>query len=108
VAAASPFRWDGVLGLLPGAFLVMAITLGQMLLVPAARALVPDLVDDRHLGLAMGALSSVSGLLVLVGSSATGSLLGQEGVLLWGVLACVPLAGALLARCLRLDGRTAG
>ncbi|NEE53548.1 MFS transporter, partial [Streptomyces sp. SID8455] len=52
-------------GLLPGAVLVTLLTFGQMLLVPAARGLVPDLVDDRHLGLATGALSSVSGLAVL-------------------------------------------
>ncbi|WP_229897480.1 MFS transporter [Streptomyces finlayi] len=97
VAASVPLHLTGAAGLLPGAFLVVAITLGQMLLVPAARALVPDLVDDRHLGLAMGALSSVSGLVVLIGSSATGTLLAGGGVVLWGVLAAVPLTGALLA-----------
>ncbi|GHH46555.1 MDR family MFS transporter [Streptomyces candidus] len=108
VAVCVPLHLGGAAGLLPGAFLVVAITLGQMLLVPAARALVPDLVDDRHLGLAMGALSSVSGLVVLVGSAATGALLGEGGLLLWGGLASVPLAGALLAGCLRRDGRAAG
>ncbi|MEU8891383.1 MFS transporter [Streptomyces sp. NPDC048442] len=108
VAVSAPLRLEGAVGLLPGAFLVAAITLGQMLLVPAARALVPDLVDDRLLGLAMGALSSVAGLVVLIASSATGTLLASGGVLLWSVLAAVPLAGALLARCLRLGGRMAG
>ncbi len=108
VAASVPLRLTGAAGLLPGAFLVVAVTLGQTLLVPAARALVPDLVDDRHLGLGMGALSSVSGLVVLVGSSATGALPAGGGVVLWGVLAAVPLAGALLARCLRHGERATG
>ncbi|MFI5806540.1 MFS transporter [Streptomyces sp. NPDC051561] len=108
VAVSVPLQLRGAGGLAPGAVLVVLLTLGQMLLVPAARALVPDLVDDRHLGLAMGALSSVSGLLVLVGSAATGGLTARGGVLLWGVLAAVPLAGALLARCLRHGGRAAG
>ncbi|MFD3513546.1 MDR family MFS transporter [Streptomyces sp. NPDC058657] len=108
VAATAPLQLRGPAGLVPGAVLVVLLTLGQMLLVPAARALVPDLVDDRHLGLAMGALSSVSGVLVLAGSSATGALLDGGGVLLWSVLAAVPLAGALLGRCLRVGGDATG
>ncbi|GAA2293221.1 MFS transporter [Streptomyces kunmingensis] len=79
--------------------LVLLLTLGQMLLVPAARGLVPDLVDDRHLGLATGALSSVSGLAVLAGSAATGALLTLPAPALWTALAAVPLAAAGLARC---------
>lgn len=95
--AAVPLAPGGPAGLLPGAALVVLLTLGQMLLVPAARGLVPDLVDDRRLGLATGALSSVSGLAVLVGGAATGTLLDTPGPVLWAVLAAVPLAGAGLA-----------
>ncbi|WP_443034266.1 MDR family MFS transporter [Streptomyces sp. BE147] len=95
--AAVPLAPGGPGGLLPGAVLVVLLTLGQMLLVPAARGLVPDLVDDRRLGLATGALSSVSGLAVLGGSAATGALLGAPGPVLWTVLAAVPLSGAALA-----------
>lgn len=95
--AAVPLTPGGPGGLLPGAVLVILLTLGQMLLVPAARGIVPDLVDDRRLGLATGALSSVSGLAVLGGSAATGALLGAPAPVLWAVLAAVPLAGAALA-----------
>lgn len=91
---------------------VVLLTLGQMLLVPAARGLVPDLVDDRHLGLATGALSSVSGAAVLAGSAATGALLGAPAPVRWAVLAAVPLVGAALALTLpagaESEGRTAG
>lgn len=95
--AAVPLTPGGPGGLLPGAVLVVLLTLGQMLLVPAARGIVPDLVDDRRLGLATGALSSVSGLAVLGGSAATGALLGAPAPVLWAALAAVPLAGAALA-----------
>ncbi|MFF0507383.1 MFS transporter [Streptomyces fimicarius] len=95
--AAVPLTPAGPGGLLPGAALVVLLTLGQMLLVPAARGLVPDLVEDRHLGLATGALSSVSGIAVLAGSAATGALLEASAPVRWAALAAVPLAGALLA-----------
>lgn len=95
--AAVPVTPAGPGALLPAAALVVLLTLGQMLLVPAARGLVPDLVDDRHLGLATGALSSVSGLAVLGGSAATGALLDAPAPLRWTALAAIPLAGAALA-----------
>ncbi|WP_327338240.1 MFS transporter [Streptomyces sp. NBC_01324] len=95
--AAVPSAPGGPAGLLPAAAFVVLLTLGQMLLVPAARGLVPDLVDDRHLGLATGALSSVSGAAVLAGSAATGALLGAPAPVRWAVLAAVPLVGAALA-----------
>jgi MFS family permease len=101
VAAARPAAWTGAVGLLPAAGYVVLLTLGQMLVVPAARAWVPDLAEDGRLGLYTGALSSVSGLIVLVGSSATGSLLdlGLPDAVPWLVLAAVPaLAVALLPR----------
>lgn len=105
--AAVPLVPDGPGGLLPGATLVVLMTLGQMLLVPAARGYVPDLVDDRHLGLATGALSSVSGLAVLFGSAGTGLLLDAPGPVLWVALAAVPLVGAALALTLPAQSRTA-
>lgn len=107
--AAVPLTPAGPAGLLPPAALVLLLTLGQMLLVPAARGLVPDLVDDRHLGLATGALSSVSGLAVLGGSAATGALLDAPAAVRWAALAAVPLAGAALALTLpvSMDGKRA-
>ncbi|MFJ1651353.1 MDR family MFS transporter [Streptomyces sp. NPDC088337] len=101
VAAARPAGWTGLVGLLPAAGYVVLLTLGQMLIVPAARAWVPDLAEEGRIGLYTGALSSVSGLIVLIGSSATGSLLdmGLSPAVPWLVLAAVPaLAVALLPR----------
>ena len=83
---------------------VVLLTVGQMLLVPAARAWVPDLAEEGRIGLYTGALSSVSGLIVLAGSSATGSLLdlGLPPAVPWLVLAAVPaLAVTLLPRTSR-------
>ncbi|WP_309142878.1 MULTISPECIES: MDR family MFS transporter [Streptomyces violaceusniger group] len=101
VAAARPAAWTGAAGLPPTAGFVILLTLGQMLVVPAARAWVPDLAEDGRLGLYTGALSSVSGLIVLIGSSATGSLLDLRlpAAVPWLILAAVPvLAVALLPR----------
>ncbi|MGW0337004.1 hypothetical protein ACWD0J_35135, partial [Streptomyces sp. NPDC003011] len=69
--------------------------------VPAARAWVPDLAEDGRIGLYIGALSSVSGLIILIGSAATGSLLdlGLPAAVPWLILATVPaLAVALVPR----------
>ncbi|MFJ4566514.1 MDR family MFS transporter [Streptomyces caelestis] len=101
VAAARPAGWTGAAGLLPAAGFVVLLTVGQMLVVPAARAWVPDLAEEGRIGLYMGALSSVSGLIVLAGSAATGFLLdtGLPAAVPWLVLAAVPaLAVALLPR----------
>ncbi|WP_329039619.1 MFS transporter [Streptomyces sp. NBC_00178] len=102
--AVVPVLPGGPAGLLPGAVFVVLLTLGQMLLVPAARGLVPDLVDDRRLGLATGAMSSLSGVAVLGGSAAAGTLLGAPVPVLWTVLAAVPLAGAAIALTLPTGG----
>ncbi|MFC8194593.1 MDR family MFS transporter [Streptomyces sp. NPDC060006] len=101
VAAARPAGWTGIAGLLPAAGFVVLLTLGQMLVVPAARAWVPDLAEEGRLGLYVGALSSVSGLIVLVGSAATGSLIDLDlpAAVPWLALAAVPaLAVALVPR----------
>ncbi|WP_328417739.1 MFS transporter [Streptomyces violaceus] len=98
VAAARPAGWTGVAGLLPAAGFVVLLTVGQMLVVPAARAWVPDLAEEGRIGLYMGALSSVSGLIVLAGSAATGSLLdlGLPAAVPWLVLAAVPALTVVL------------
>ncbi|WTF11540.1 MFS transporter [Streptomyces sp. NBC_01613] len=94
VAAARPAAPIGTAGLLPAAGFVVLLTLGQMLVAPVARAWVPDLAEEGRLGLYTGALSSVSGLIVLAGSSATGTLLdtGLPPAVPWLVLAAVPAA----------------
>jgi hypothetical protein len=62
---------------------------------------VPDLAEDGRVGLYTGALSSVSGLIVLIGSAATGSLLdlGLPAAVPRLFLAMVPaMAVALVPR----------
>ncbi|MGQ4365907.1 MDR family MFS transporter [Streptomyces sp. SAS_272] len=98
VAAALPAGRTGTAGLLPAAGFVVLLTLGQMLVAPAARAWVPDLAEEGRLGLYTGALSSVSGLIVLLGSAVTGALLdtGLPPAVPWLVLAAVPAAAVVL------------
>ncbi|MFF5301704.1 MDR family MFS transporter [Streptomyces sp. NPDC013161] len=94
VAVARPAQLTGTAGLLPAAGFVVLLTLGQMLIAPVARAWVPDLAEPGRLGLYTGALSSVSGLIVLLGSAGTGTLLdtGLPAAMPWLVLAAVPVA----------------
>uniref|UniRef100_UPI00403FD52B MDR family MFS transporter n=1 Tax=Streptomyces sp. TG1A-60 TaxID=3129111 RepID=UPI00403FD52B len=94
VAVARPAGWTGNGGLLPAAGFVVLLTLGQMLVAPAARAWVPDLAAEGRLGLYTGAMSSVSGLIVLVGSAGAGALMdaGVPETVPWVVLAVVPVA----------------
>lgn len=98
VAVALPAGWTGGVGLLPAAGFVVLLTVGQMLVAPAARAWVPDLAAEGRLGLYTGAMSSVSGLIVLVGSAGAGALTdaGVPGAVPWVVLAVVPVAAVLL------------
>ncbi|MEV5845588.1 MFS transporter [Streptomyces sp. NPDC051985] len=101
VAAARPADRTGTAALLPAALLVVLLTLGQMLVAPVVRARVPDLAEDGRLGLYTGALSSVSGLIVLLGSAATGTLLDADlpPAVPWLALAAVPVAAlAVLPR----------
>ncbi|WP_318212111.1 MFS transporter [Streptomyces sp. SJL17-1] len=80
-------------GLWAAATFTVLLTLGQMLVLPATRALLPDLVDERRLGLATGALSSLSGLVVLAASAPVGALLDHPGPAPWLLLATTPLLG---------------
>ncbi|MDQ2584995.1 MFS transporter [Saccharothrix yanglingensis] len=81
-------------GLLPSVVFVVLLTAGQVLIVPAVRAWVPDLVDDGRLGLFTGALSSGAGLLVLVAGAPLGAVFDAGGPLPWLVLAGVAAASA--------------
>ncbi|OAH12990.1 MDR family MFS transporter [Streptomyces jeddahensis] len=94
VAVARPAAWTGTAGLLPAAGFVVLLTLGQMLVAPAARAWVPDFAEDGRLGLYTGAMSSVSGLIVLAGSAGAGWLLdtGLPPAAPWLVLAAIAVA----------------
>ena len=58
----------------------------------------PDLAVEGRLGLYTGAMSSVSGLIVLVGSAAAGALMDADlpTAVPWLALAAVPVASLLL------------
>ena len=101
VAAARPAEWTGDRGAAARGRVRRAAHPGPDAGRPRARAWVPDLAEEGRLGLYTGALSSVSGLIVLVGSAATGTLLdsGLPAAVPWLVLAAVPAAAvALLPR----------
>lgn len=85
---------SGPAGLLPAAGFVVLLTLGQLTVAPVARAWVPDLAEEGRLGLYTGALSSVSGLIVLLGSATSGRLLDSSlpPAVPWLALAAVPVA----------------
>ncbi|WP_374335973.1 MFS transporter [Streptomyces albus] len=109
VAVTAPLGLRGAVGLVPAAVYVLALTFGQMLAVPASRALVTELVPAGRLGFGMGVLSSFGGAVVLAGSSATGALFGTGlgPAAVWSVLAGVPLLGAVAGRAVRVR-RAAG
>ncbi|MER5311765.1 MFS transporter [Streptomyces sp. NPDC002773] len=94
-------------GLWAAVTFTVLLTFGQMLVLPATRALLPDLVDERALGLSTGALSSLAGLVVLATAAPAGALLDHPGPAPWLVLATTPLLGLALVPG-RPDDRAAG
>ncbi|NKY31675.1 MFS transporter [Nocardia speluncae] len=75
MALLSPRQLHGVPALIPPAAFVLLLALGQMITVPIARDLVPRIAAERRLGAYYGLLSSIGGLVVLVGSALTGFLI---------------------------------
>jgi MFS family permease len=80
-------------GLWPSLAFVVLLTLGQMMVVPATRAWLPDLVPAHRLGVYTGMLSSLSGVVVLAGAAPAGVLVAAGGPWPWAALAAVPLVG---------------
>ncbi len=97
-ASAPPEGW---LRLLPSICFVSLLTLGQMLLVPAVKDLIPWFSHESTLGAHYGALASAGGCAVLVGNLFFGSRLdaaltpGPQAVIPWLELAAFPLCSAL-------------
>lgn len=93
---------EGWLRLLPSASLVTLLTLGQMLLVPSAKDLIPRFAEESTLGAHYGALSTAGGIAVLVGNLGLGSLLDKalvpstEAIYPWLLLAVFPLCSAVV------------
>ncbi|WP_182928680.1 MULTISPECIES: MDR family MFS transporter [unclassified Klebsiella] len=92
---------EGGLRFVPAICLVTLLTLGQMLLVPAAKDLIPCFADDSTLGAHYGALATAGGVAVLVGNLAFGHLLDAalvpsvQAIYPWLLLALFPLCSAL-------------
>lgn len=91
----------GALRLLPSVCLVTLLTLGQMLLVPSAKDLIPAFAEESTLGAHYGALSTAGGIAVLAGNVFFGQLLDQalipstQAIYPWLLLALFPLLSAI-------------
>lgn len=92
---------DGWLRLLPAACFVTLLTFGQMLLVPAAKDIIPWFASESTLGAHYGALATAGGCAVLAGNLLLGSQLdyaltpSPQAVYPWLQLACFPLCSAV-------------
>lgn len=97
-ASTPPDSW---LRLLPAACFVTLLTLGQMLLVPAAKDLIPRFAEHHTLGAHYGALSTAGGCAVLAGNIFLGHRLDQalipsvEAMYPWLQLAIFPFISAV-------------
>ena len=92
---------EGWLRLLPSVCFVALLTLGQMLLVPSAKDLVPRFAEESTLGAHYGALATAGGVAVLLGNLLFGSLLDRalvpspQAMSTWLLLAMFPLCSAI-------------
>ncbi|MBA7855112.1 MFS transporter [Enterobacter sp. RHBSTW-00901] len=92
---------EGWLRLLPSVCLVTLLTLGQMLLVPSAKDLIPHFAEASTLGAHYGALSTAGGCAVLAGNLFFGPLLDHalvpstQAIYPWLLLALFPFCSAL-------------
>lgn len=106
---------EGWLRLIPSVCFVTLLTLGQMLLVPSAKDLIPHFADESTLGAHYGALATAGGVAVLAGNFAFGGLLDDalipspQAIYPWLLLALFPLCSAvamvLICRPLSLQRR---
>lgn len=92
---------EGWLRLLPSVCFVTLLTLGQMLLVPSAKDLIPRFAEESTLGAHYGALATAGGIAVLAGNLVFGNLLDRalvpstQAMYPWLLLALFPLCSAL-------------
>ncbi|MBS1207257.1 MAG: mdtH 1 [Proteobacteria bacterium] len=92
---------EGWLRLIPSVCLVTLLTLGQMLLVPSAKDLIPWFADESTLGAHYGALATAGGFAVLAGNLLFGPLLdgalvpSTRAIYPWLLLALFPLCSAV-------------
>lgn len=92
---------DSLLRLLPAASFVTLLTLGQMLLVPSAKDLIPEFATPATLGAHYGALSTAGGVAVLAGNLLLGNQLDRaltpsaDAAIPWLQLAAFPFCSAI-------------
>ncbi|HED3136091.1 MFS transporter [Citrobacter farmeri] len=92
---------QGGLRLIPSVCLVTLLTLGQMLLVPSAKDLIPHFASESTLGAHYGALATAGGCAVLAGNLLLGGLLDNalipstQAAYPWLLLALFPLCSAV-------------
>lgn len=92
---------EGWQRLIPSICFVTLLTLGQMLLVPSAKDLIPRFAEESTLGAHYGALATAGGVAVLAGNSAFGGLLDEaltpstQAIYPWLLLALFPLCSAV-------------
>lgn len=104
VALGLPAAPSGVAGLMPATTFVVLLTVGEMVVMPLARDLVPQLARERRLGTHYGVLASFGGAAVLAGSAVLGVVIqlapamGAGTVIPWLVAAAVPVASAYAVR----------
>ncbi|MFE1591383.1 MFS transporter [Nocardia sp. NPDC058705] len=104
MALLAPARLHGVAGLIPAAAFVLLLALGQMIVIPVSRDLVPRMAGNRRLGSYYGLLASIGGIGVLVGSVVIGVLVdvmpsdGPWAAIPWCAVAAALLASALVLR----------
>lgn len=96
--AASPPA-AGWLRLLPSACFVTLLTLGQMLLVPSAKDLIPLFAEESTLGAHYGALATAGGCAVLAGNLLLGHLLDQALTLAAGGLSLASAGAVSVVQC---------
>lgn len=91
---------EGWQRLIPSICFVTLLTLGQMLLVPSAKDLIPRFAEESTLGAHYGALATAGGVAVLAGNLAFGGLLDEaltpstQAIYPWLLLALFPLCSA--------------
>ena len=92
---------EGWQRLIPSICFVTLLTLGQMLLVPSAKDLIPRFAEESTLGAHYGALATAGGVAVLAGNFAFGGLLDEaltpstQAIYPWLLLALFPLCSAV-------------
>lgn len=115
VAAVAPLPpLPGPWALAPAVGMVVLLYTGQMVAVPVAQDLVPQLAGESRLGAHFGFLASAGGLAVLLGSTVAGALLdaayapSPSAAVPWLFLAALPAlsAAALWVLTRRIEDRT--